>query len=663
MKKLKALIFIIFLMTFNIKTSYATIKIMPDEISIGINYNQTLKAYNASSNNITWQSNNPNVVTVDNGKITGINTGEAYVKVTDGNTLALCKVKVINNYVPVTSISLEQNEITLIVNNTAKINPIILPINASNKNPVYVSSSEDIATVNSSGYVTAKKVGKTNISVTIENKVAIYKVTVVDKIPLESITIQPSLKLNKNQRATLSVTYSPQNATDKKVTWQSSNPNIVVVDDKGNIKGITPGSATITVTSNDGNHIATSKITVVANTPSPTNNNQTQTTTKVNPPSSTSATNNDNTIKLKGISLDNENITLNVNENRILIVNYNPQNATDKTVTWKSSNPSIVKVDNSGKLTALAEGTTTITVTSNDGKYEAKCNVTVSTNNNEDTDKKLKSIKLSESKLNLKKGKEITLEVTYNPSDADNKELLWTSSNEDVAIVQNGKITALAIGTTEIKATSVDGSHEAKCNVTVYSDLPISSITFEKEKQTVYIGNTITLNTISTPEGTIIENPIWTSSDESIATVSDGVVTGKVAGKTTITISDELGEITASTTVYVIEKPLEKLSITVEGYDLKFDPDIKNYTLNIGSESELNIKTNYDSSRVTIGGNRELKNNSIITITVIGNKNVKTTYVINVKKKSFNLIYFVGIISVLLIANLIRLLIKTKKKK
>ena len=663
MKKIKALIFIIFLMTFNIKTSYAAIKIMPDEISIGINYSQYLKSYNASSNNITWQSSNPNVVTVDNGRITGINIGEAYVKVTDGNTLALCKVKVIDNYVPITSISLEQNEITLIVNNTAKINPIILPINASNKNPVYVSSSEDIATVNSSGYVTAKKIGKTNISVSLENKVAIYKVTVVDKIPLESITIDASVELKQNKSTKLSVTYFPQNATDKKVTWQSSNPNIVVVDNNGNIKGMTPGNATITVTSNDGNHVATSKVTVIANTPNVTNNNQPQTTKKVNPPSSTSATNNDNIVKLNSISLDKKNITLNINESRILSVTYNPQNATDKTVTWKSSNSNIVKVDNNGKLTALAEGIATITVTSNDGKHEAKCNITVNANNQQTTDKKLRNIKLNENKLKLKKGKEVTLEVTYTPSDADNKELSWISSNEDVATVKNGKITALAVGTTEIKVISVDGNYEDKCYVTVYSDLPIESIVFEKEKQTVYIGNTITLNTISTPENTIIENPIWTSSNESIATVNDGVVTGNTVGKTTITISDELGEITASTTVYVIEKPLEKLSITIEGYDLKFDPDVKNYTLNIGTESELTIKTNYDQSRVTIGGNRDLKNGSIITITVIDNKNVKTTYVINVKKKSFNLIYFIAIISVLLIANLIRLLINTKKKK
>ena len=660
MKKIKVFIFIIFIMMFNIKTSYATIKITPDEIFIGINYSQQLKYSNSASNNITWQSSNPNIVTVNNGKIVGINKGEAYIKVSDGFTLALCKVKVIDNYVQVTSIKLEQNEVTLLLNDSTKIISTILPINASNKIPTYISSNEDIATVNPNGYVTAKKLGQASISVSIEDKVAIYKVNVVDKISLESIKVQSSIKLKQNQTGKLTVTYSPQNATDKTVRWQSSNTNIVTVDNNGNVRAISPGTATITVTSNDGNHVAKSQITVITNSTVAATNNEPTTTSSVTNTESASIT-----VKLNSISLNYTSLSLNIGEDRNLIVTYNPDNATNKNVTWKSSDSKIVKVDNKGQITAVAEGIATITVTSNDGKHEAKCNVTVtnSDDNEQNSTQKLRGIKLNENQIKLKKGREQTLEVTYTPSDASNKEITWTSNNEEVATVKDGKITAVSIGTAEILVTSIDGNYKDRCSVTVYSDLPIESSTFEKEKQTVYVGNTITLTTISTPENTIIEKPVWTSSDEGSATVEDGVVTGIAVGKTTITVSDENGDITASTTVYVIERPLGKLSITIEGYDLKFDPDVKNYTLNIGDESELNIKTNYDSSRVTIGGNRDLKNGSIITISVVGNNNIKNTYVINIKKKGFNIIYFIGIISVLLIANLVRLLIKSKKKK
>jgi len=522
-----------------------------------------------------------------------------------------------------------------------------------------VSSSPDIVSVTSSGYVTAKKVGSANISITIENKVAIYKVNVVDKIALESIKTQSAMTLKQNGTAKLSITYTPENATDKTVTWKSSNPGIVSVDNDGNIKGISPGSATITIISNDGSHVATSKITVTGNNIS--NNNNTTT----NQNNNQTTTKSSNSVKLIGISLNKTTLSLNINEEQTLSVTYNPNNVTDKTVTWKSSNKDIVTVDNSGKIKAISPGLATITVTSNDGKYEAKCSVTViePTTDNSNNDKKLTSIQLSEEKLILKEGKETKLEVIYNPSDATNKEVTWSSSDEDIVTVNNGIITAISPGTAEIKAISSDGNFEDKCNITVYSNLPLESIKFEKERQTIYVGYTIVLNTIATPENTMFDNPIWSSSNEEVAIVEDGVVTALNVGTTTITLSGENDEIKASTIVNVIEKPADKLEITIDGYDLKFDPNNKNYTLTIGSETSLNIKTNYDESKVAIGGNRDLKNGSIITVTVTENNNTKTTYVISIKKKGFSIIYFIAIISVLLILNIIRILINNKKKK
>ena len=166
--------------------------------------------------------------------------------------------------------------------------------------------------------------------------------------------------------------------------------------------------------------------------------------------------------------------------------------------------------------------------------------------------------------------------------------------------------------------------------------------------------------TKSVPENTAIEDPIWTSSDDEVASVRDGVVTAKSVGVTTITISDKEKKVTASVQVIVNEKPEEKLLITVDGYDLNFDVDTKDYTLLIGNESSLNIIVNRDSSKYVIGGNRDLKNGSIITVTV--NDKTKTTYVINIKKKQNYLIYFIGIISVLLFINIIRLIKNNKRK-
>ena len=674
MKKIKKLIFIIFLMCINIKTSYAAIKVIPSETYIGVGYSQNLRVANAGTNNISWTSANLGVAKVTDGKIVGVNRGETYIKVTDGVTVALCKVMVIDNFVPVQSIKLNQNGVTLFLNDKIKINPVVYPINASNKNPSYISSNTEIATVDSNGYVTAKKVGEANISVSIEDKVAIYKVTVVNKVLLDGISVQSSMQLRTNGTAQLVVNYSPANASDKNVSYRSSNNNVVTVSDTGLLRANSPGTAVITVISNDGGHVATSNIMVIANTNNTTQNSGTTssvttTTSSVNSSSSHSSSSSTN-IKLSGISFNKTSLTLNVNEESTLSVIYNPNNATNKSVIWKSSNSGVVSVSSNGKLKGITTGVATITATANDGGYVASCVVTVtkessssSSSGSTSDDKRLKKIKLSKSRIDIKKGSETNLEVEFTPSDASNKNVTWYSTNEDVATVKNGKIKALSSGSTTIRVTSDDGYLQDKCEVVVYSDLPIEAISFEHDSQTVYVGYTITLKTIAVPDNTLLENPIWTSSNENVAIVEGGVVTAIDEGSAIITVSDAKNEVTASTTIEVIEKPLPKLSITVEGYDLKFDPEVKNYTLKIGSESSLNITTNYDPKDVSIAGNRDLKNSSIITITVPGSNDTKVTYVINIKKKGFNIIYFIGIISVLLVVNLIRIIINSMKKK
>lgn len=539
--KILFIINIITLLVINIKPVYATVNIKQDSLILGVNYSQGLTV-SGDDNGITWKSSDPNIVTVYNGVVMGINEGIAYITATDGSSTDICKITVINYYIPVKNITLSKSSETLALNSTSKIIVNIEPANASNKKIYYLSSDSSIASVDSNGNVTAKKVGFTYISVNVENKTQLYKVTVVKdvSVSLKSISISQNISLKEGETSKINVTYTPSNATNKKITWKSSNTGIVTVDANGNIKGIAPGSATITATSKDGNHIATSKITVTA------------------------------------------------------------------------------------------------------------------------VDKSLKSISLNKTELKLEMGKEETLTVNFNPINAENKKVTWSSSNDEIVTVDNGKIKAIKPGNAEIKVVSEEGKKEAICKVTVLS-APIESISFSDESISVYVGSITTLATNSVPENTAINNPIWTSSNEEIATVKDGVVTAKTVGKTTITISDETNKITASIDVNVIEKPQEKLLITIDGYDLNFDINTKNYTLQIGNESSLNIKVNRDENKYAIGGNRDLKNGSIITVTI--NDKTKTTYVINIKKKQNYTIYFIGIISLLLFANIIRLLIKNKKKK
>ncbi len=567
MKKVALLlIYILLIISFNIKVVNASIDISCDNLKIGVGSNVTVTP-TGNTNSVVWFTTNPNVATVIGGKITGVSTGEVYISVSNANHESdICKIYIVDGYVPVSKIVLDKTSDTIAINETKKINATINPSNATNKTIFYASLDSSIVTVNNQGYITGKKLGTAYISLKIEEKVELYKVTVVEQI-------------NNN-----------------------SNNN-----------------------SNNNNN----------------NNN--------------SNNNTNTTIKLKGISIDSSK-ELSENGTARLYVTYNPSNATNKGVTWKSSDTKVVTVDSNGNLKAVAPGTATITVTSSDGNYESACKVTVNA-----VDKTLKGITLNKSELVLESGQEETLTITYNPSNAENKKVTWSSSNTQIVKVDdNGKITAVRAGNAQIKVVSIEGNYEAICKVTV-SSKPIEAIAFDKETLEVYVGSATTLNTIATPQDSAIVDPIWTSDNEEVATVKDGVVNAIKIGNATITVSDKEGKIKASIAISVVEKPLEPLKVTIAGYDLKFDPEVKTYNLTIGNESALDITTNREADEITIGGNRDLKDGSIITITTKG-KN-KTTYVINIKKKGNYTLYFIAVISLLLFINIIRLLVKNKKNK
>ncbi len=492
-----------------------------------------------------------------------------------------------------------------------------------NSDVSWSNSNNNIASLKN-GYVTGLSTGTTYITVNSGTYSSTCKVNVISNyIPITDISLPSSsgeLLLNDTQNINASI--NPSNASNKILFYSSSNPSVASVDSSGNMTGNKIGNAIITILAE--NKSTSYKVSVV------------------------------DKINLRGISISPETMTLTEGNTGKLSISFSPENATDKSVTWKSSNTGIVTVDTSGNIKAISAGNATITVTSNDGEYTASSKITVKA-----LDRSLKGISLNKTELTLDINETANLSVIYNPSYASNKEVTWSSSNKNIATVENGKVTAIKPGTTEIKVISNEGKYESVCKVTVLSP-PIESIKFEQDEQTVYVGSITTLKTISNPQETMINNPIWTSSDETIATIENGELTALNVGKTTITISDQEGKVTASTEITVIEKPTEDLMITIVGYNLNFNPSIKNYTLKIGNKESLDIKVNRDDSKVIIGGNRDLQNGSIITITISDIE--KTTYVINIRKQK-SYIFFIIPIAILIIINIIRILKKNKKNK
>ena len=168
------------------------------------------------------------------------------------------------------------------------------------------------------------------------------------------------------------------------------------------------------------------------------------------------------------VALSPSTLNLKEDETGTLTATVEPSNATNKNVTWESSNTSVATVDASGLVTAVSAGTATITVTTEDGDKTATCEVTVTA-----ATVSVTGVTLNKTSTSLYVGDTETLTATVAPANATNKAVIWTSSNPSVAKVENGVVTALACGTAVITATAADGSGaSASCTVTVSSYLP-----------------------------------------------------------------------------------------------------------------------------------------------------------------------------------------------
>ena len=175
---------------------------------------------------------------------------------------------------------------------------------------------------------------------------------------------------------------------------------------------------------------------------------------------------NPSNVPVTGITLDKQTAALSaIGETVQINRTITPGNATNKNVTWTSSNPSVATVS-AGQVTAVSNGTTTITATTNDGGYTATCLITVNAGGNQTVP--VTGVVLSASQTELTVGGTATLNATISPSNATNKQVTWSSANTSIAAVdQNGKITAVAAGTTTITVKTADGSKTASCQVTV----------------------------------------------------------------------------------------------------------------------------------------------------------------------------------------------------
>lgn len=247
-------------------------------------------------------------------------------------------------------------------------------------------------------------------------------------------------------------------------------------------------------------------------------------------------------IKVTGISLNNTNLELKIGDTYNLSCNITPSNATNKNIEWSSSNSDVVSVEN-GKITAKSKGEATITVKSCDTGITSTCNIKVLS--------KVTNISLNKTELNLNKGDTYNLTYTIAPDDAANKDVEWSSSNADVASVENGKITAKRAGNATITVKATETGISSSCNVTVTAK--VESISLAKEEYKVIKDRYLTIIPVISPDDATNKEYSIAIEDESIAKIEDGKIKGKDFGETNVTFKTKDGEKSVTAKIKVID--------------------------------------------------------------------------------------------------------------
>jgi len=254
--------------------------------------------------------------------------------------------------ISVSGVTLDIPVAILDVDKTITLTATIQPADAFNQTITWTSSNVSVASIDNNGTVTAKAPGAATITVTTQDGgfTASCDITVkTPVIPVAGITLNKlTLSFVEGDFETLIASVSPDNATNQTVKWTSSNETVATVTNNGKVTAKAPGTATITVTTEDGGKTASCVVTVAAPI-----------------------------VQVTGVTLNRTTLTLDEGKSFTLIATILPNNATNKTVTWTSSNKKVATIDSQGIVKGESSGTATITVTTQDSNKTATCVVTV----------------------------------------------------------------------------------------------------------------------------------------------------------------------------------------------------------------------------------------------------------------------------------------------
>lgn len=597
----------------------------------------TVYPLNSTQKTLTWVSDHPDVASVDNeGNVTARKAGTATVTVKVAeNVTAVCKVTVISR---VTGISLSETTVELKPGETHQLTATVLPQNASNAEVTWYSDKESVAKVSQSGLVSAVSTGEATIHVVTSDGGKMATCLVKVGTPVKGITLSISSKTLYvgDPSLDISATLTPANATDKSLEWSSSDPEVASIAPGAAlhavIKPLKPGKTTITATTKDGGFTASCEVTVKRHV-SGVSLNKASLTLYVGETESLAATvapedasdktvawSSDNsavasvsngkvtankpgtavikvvtndlskeaacTVTVKrhaeSVELSQKEIKLYLGENRSLTATVLPSDASDKNVTWSSSNPNVATVSTAGNVVSKSVGTTVITVKTADGGHQASCHVTVL-----EPVVYATSLTITPQALNMNIGESASLTLQMLPSNA-NEKLVWESDNESVARVVNGDITAVGVGVAKIMVKGKNVTSN-EVTVTVIDKFAVTGVKLNESEKSLQVGDSFTLTATVLPEDARDKTVTWSSDKESVATVKDGVVTAVSPGTAIIKVTAGAGAFSATCSVTVEERIIE---IT----EISYPEDNQTINLKMGESYTIKVKVAPDNA-------------------------------------------------------------------
>lgn len=437
--------------------------------------------------------------------------------------------------------------------------------------------------------------------------------------PLTGIRLNTqTLVLKKDATAKLTVTFQPQDASNKKVTWKSSADHIVSVSQDGTLTAKAAGTATITALAEEGSHVASCTVTV-----------------------------SETDVPVQSVTINAPNKTLKVGETSQLSAIITPHNATARDVTWKSSSDSVSVEASTGKITAVKQGTATITATV--GGKNATCEIQVT-----DTIP-VTEIKLNTTQLTMKANETTQLLVSVTPDNATNAKVTWQSNNPTFVEVERdtGWITAKQKTTNPvtITATTADGSNKtATCQVTVTeaagTAVPVTSVTVLPKTLELNVAQEQLLSFEIQPMNATNKKVTWSSNSTDVTVDQTGLVRAvKAGGRATITVTTADGQKTDTCTVTVRgetppPQPTPTIQITPSSLPLTLgqtgtltatvsnaDSDTVQWTIE-GNAQAVGIEPSPDKRSVTVTAKQA--GEATIKATLSGHTDVSATATVKV---------------------------------